>query len=157
MHGQSNLIVFIFVFILKNRSRKYSVVTNCGIPYQALQYADSDYLFHCLLIYSFINSGCYMNQLWPFSKTNLSVLATMQSSNPRILKLGDNPGCPCGGTHVSDISEIISMKVISYVLMFDFVLLCLELRRCIFLCFQVKKKAVQFTDFTVLSHFAVSR
>ncbi|XVF38715.1 hypothetical protein REPUB_Repub20aG0125700 [Reevesia pubescens] len=34
-----------------------------------------------------------------------------QGSNPRILKLGDNPGCPCGGTHVSDISEIISMKV----------------------------------------------
>ncbi|RVX21813.1 hypothetical protein CK203_001544 [Vitis vinifera] len=54
-----------------------------------------------------------------------------KSSNPRILKLGDNPGCPCGGTHVSDISEIISVKV--------------------------KKKAVQFTDFTVLSHFAVSR
>ncbi|XP_059592768.1 uncharacterized protein LOC100244170 isoform X3 [Vitis vinifera] len=58
-----------------------------------------------------------------------------KSSNPRILKLGDNPGCPCGGTHVSDISEIISVKVISYVLMFDFVLLCLELRRCIFLRF----------------------
>ncbi|RVW55909.1 hypothetical protein CK203_115515 [Vitis vinifera] len=35
-----------------------------------------------------------------------------KSSNPRILKLGDNPGCPCGGTHVSDISEIISVKVI---------------------------------------------
>ncbi|OMO72891.1 hypothetical protein CCACVL1_17539 [Corchorus capsularis] len=34
-----------------------------------------------------------------------------QGSNPRIIKLGDNPGCPCGGTHVSDISEIISMKV----------------------------------------------
>lgn len=34
-----------------------------------------------------------------------------QGSNPRILKLGDHPGCPCGGTHVSDISEIISMKV----------------------------------------------
>ncbi|XVE65622.1 hypothetical protein DITRI_Ditri08aG0015000 [Diplodiscus trichospermus] len=32
-------------------------------------------------------------------------------SNPRIIKLGDYPGCPCGGTHVSDISEIISMKV----------------------------------------------
>ncbi|XWS53627.1 hypothetical protein CRYUN_Cryun10bG0017100 [Craigia yunnanensis] len=28
-------------------------------------------------------------------------------SNPRIIKLGDNPGCPCGGTHVLDISEII--------------------------------------------------
>lgn len=34
-----------------------------------------------------------------------------QGSTPRIVKLGDNPGCPCGGTHVSDISEIISMKV----------------------------------------------
>ncbi|XWS39036.1 hypothetical protein CRYUN_Cryun18bG0015700 [Craigia yunnanensis] len=34
-----------------------------------------------------------------------------QGSNPRIIKLGDNPGCPCGGTHVSDISEIASMKV----------------------------------------------
>ncbi|XP_022722458.1 uncharacterized protein LOC111279710 [Durio zibethinus] len=34
-----------------------------------------------------------------------------QGSTPRIIKLGDNPGCPCGGTHVSDISEIISMKV----------------------------------------------
>ncbi|KDO71635.1 hypothetical protein CISIN_1g0250981mg, partial [Citrus sinensis] len=33
-----------------------------------------------------------------------------QGSTPRIVKLGDNPGCPCGGTHVSDISEIISMK-----------------------------------------------
>ncbi|XP_007035574.2 PREDICTED: alanine--tRNA ligase [Theobroma cacao] len=34
-----------------------------------------------------------------------------QGSNPRIIKLGDNPGCPCGGTHVSDISEITSLKV----------------------------------------------
>lgn len=34
-----------------------------------------------------------------------------KSSNPRIVKLGDNPGCPCGGTHVSDISEIMNMKV----------------------------------------------
>ncbi|PKI65109.1 hypothetical protein CRG98_014578 [Punica granatum] len=33
-----------------------------------------------------------------------------QNSTPRILKFGDNPGCPCGGTHVDDISEIISMK-----------------------------------------------
>ncbi|KAB2014906.1 hypothetical protein ES319_D09G260500v1 [Gossypium barbadense] len=32
-------------------------------------------------------------------------------SNPRIIKLGDNPGCPCGGTHVSDVSEILSMKL----------------------------------------------
>ncbi|KAF6142506.1 hypothetical protein GIB67_039470 [Kingdonia uniflora] len=35
----------------------------------------------------------------------------MQSSTPRIVKLGNNPGCPCGGTHVADISEIWSMKV----------------------------------------------
>ncbi|MFQ6661709.1 hypothetical protein Gotur_029772 [Gossypium turneri] len=35
----------------------------------------------------------------------------VQGSNPRIIKLGDNPGCPCGGTHVSDVSEILSMKV----------------------------------------------
>lgn len=112
---------------------------------------------HCLLVSAFIKSGGYLNWLWPFWKTNLSVLATMQSSNPRILKFGNNPGCPCGGTHVSDISEIMSMKVISYVLMFYFLILCLELRHCIFLCFWVKKKSAQFTDFTVLSQFAVSR
>ncbi|XP_010551066.1 PREDICTED: uncharacterized protein LOC104821773 [Tarenaya hassleriana] len=34
-----------------------------------------------------------------------------KGSTPRIIKLGDSPGCPCGGTHVSDISDIISMKV----------------------------------------------
>ncbi|CAH2053539.1 unnamed protein product [Thlaspi arvense] len=34
-----------------------------------------------------------------------------KGSTPRILRLGENPGCPCGGTHVSDISDIISMKV----------------------------------------------
>ncbi|KAK2991986.1 hypothetical protein RJ640_014847 [Escallonia rubra] len=34
-----------------------------------------------------------------------------EGSTPRILKLGDNPGCPCGGTHVSDISEILCLKV----------------------------------------------
>lgn len=34
-----------------------------------------------------------------------------QGSTPRIVKLGENPGCPCGGTHVSDISEILSLKV----------------------------------------------
>ncbi|KAI8566070.1 hypothetical protein RHMOL_Rhmol02G0011000 [Rhododendron molle] len=33
-----------------------------------------------------------------------------KGSSPRIVKLGDHPGCPCGGTHVSDISEIRSMK-----------------------------------------------
>ncbi|KAF2289183.1 hypothetical protein GH714_029272 [Hevea brasiliensis] len=30
-----------------------------------------------------------------------------KGSTPRIVKLGNFPGCPCGGTHVSDISEII--------------------------------------------------
>ncbi|CAN8269233.1 unnamed protein product [Cochlearia groenlandica] len=34
-----------------------------------------------------------------------------KGSTPRILRLGENPGCPCGGTHVSDISDIVSMKV----------------------------------------------
>ncbi|EOA31540.1 hypothetical protein CARUB_v10014731mg [Capsella rubella] len=34
-----------------------------------------------------------------------------KGSTPRIIKLGDNPGCPCGGTHVSDISDIINMKI----------------------------------------------
>ncbi|KAK9139367.1 hypothetical protein Scep_009048 [Stephania cephalantha] len=32
-------------------------------------------------------------------------------SAPRVVKLGDNPGCPCGGTHVADIAEIRSIKV----------------------------------------------
>ncbi|KAL5785231.1 hypothetical protein ACOSQ2_007623 [Xanthoceras sorbifolium] len=34
-----------------------------------------------------------------------------KDSTPRIVKLGNSPGCPCGGTHVSDISKIVSMKV----------------------------------------------
>ncbi|XP_068659623.1 uncharacterized protein [Aristolochia californica] len=34
-----------------------------------------------------------------------------KDSSPRILKFGNYPGCPCGGTHVVDISEIRSMKV----------------------------------------------
>ncbi|XP_073053389.1 uncharacterized protein [Primulina eburnea] len=34
-----------------------------------------------------------------------------KDSTPRIVKLDDNPGCPCGGTHVSDISEISRLKV----------------------------------------------
>ncbi|KDP27789.1 hypothetical protein JCGZ_18869 [Jatropha curcas] len=34
-----------------------------------------------------------------------------EGSSPRILKLGNLPGCPCGGTHVSNISEIMSMKI----------------------------------------------
>ncbi|KAF8394565.1 hypothetical protein HHK36_020777 [Tetracentron sinense] len=34
-----------------------------------------------------------------------------KSSTPRIVKLGSSPGCPCGGTHVADISEIRSLKI----------------------------------------------
>nr|GMD65764.1 alanine--tRNA ligase [Ipomoea batatas]GMD72214.1 alanine--tRNA ligase [Ipomoea batatas] len=35
-----------------------------------------------------------------------------KGSTPRIVKFGENPGCPCGGTHVSDVSEIKSLKVL---------------------------------------------
>ncbi|XP_019437849.1 PREDICTED: uncharacterized protein LOC109343821 [Lupinus angustifolius] len=34
-----------------------------------------------------------------------------KGSTPRIVSIGDNPGCPCGGTHVVDISDIIKIKV----------------------------------------------
>ncbi|KAF8030724.1 hypothetical protein BT93_D0033 [Corymbia citriodora subsp. variegata] len=34
-----------------------------------------------------------------------------KESTPRIVKLGSSPGCPCGGTHVNNLSELISMKV----------------------------------------------
>ncbi|KAF5200325.1 Alanine--trna ligase [Thalictrum thalictroides] len=34
-----------------------------------------------------------------------------KGSTPRIVRFGNNPGCPCGGTHVADISEIQSLKV----------------------------------------------
>ncbi|XP_047336196.1 alanine--tRNA ligase [Impatiens glandulifera] len=34
-----------------------------------------------------------------------------KESTPRIVRIGDYPGCPCGGTHVSDISEIMFLKV----------------------------------------------
>ncbi|KAJ4818118.1 Alanyl-tRNA synthetase [Rhynchospora pubera] len=34
-----------------------------------------------------------------------------RDSTPRILKFGEHDGCPCGGTHVSDISVIGSLKV----------------------------------------------
>ncbi|KAL5227453.1 hypothetical protein ABZP36_015718 [Zizania latifolia] len=34
-----------------------------------------------------------------------------KDSTPRIVKFGDHPGCPCGGTHVADISIINSLKV----------------------------------------------
>lgn len=35
----------------------------------------------------------------------------MQGSTPRIVKVGDFPGCPCGGTHVSNISDLVNIKV----------------------------------------------
>uniref|UniRef100_A0A453DR60 Alanyl-transfer RNA synthetases family profile domain-containing protein n=1 Tax=Aegilops tauschii subsp. strangulata TaxID=200361 RepID=A0A453DR60_AEGTS len=34
-----------------------------------------------------------------------------QDSTPRIVKFGDYPGCPCGGTHVADIADIGNLKV----------------------------------------------
>ncbi|XP_021762561.1 uncharacterized protein LOC110727307 isoform X1 [Chenopodium quinoa] len=34
-----------------------------------------------------------------------------KGSNPRIVQIGEHLGCPCGGTHVTDISEIRSMKI----------------------------------------------
>lgn len=34
-----------------------------------------------------------------------------KDSTPRIVQLGETLGCPCGGTHVGDISEISSLKV----------------------------------------------
>lgn len=34
-----------------------------------------------------------------------------KESSPRIVRYGNYPGCPCGGTHVSDISEIKNLKV----------------------------------------------
>ncbi|XP_073525921.1 alanine--tRNA ligase-like [Phyllobates terribilis] len=34
-----------------------------------------------------------------------------KDSTPRIMKFGDNPGCPCGPTHVNDISDIKSLKI----------------------------------------------
>lgn len=37
-----------------------------------------------------------------------------QDSTPRIVKFGEYDGCPCGGTHVSDISIIGSLKVIRH-------------------------------------------
>lgn len=36
---------------------------------------------------------------------------TIQDSAPRIVKLGDHPGCPCGGTHVADIADIRNLTV----------------------------------------------
>lgn len=34
-----------------------------------------------------------------------------KDTTPRIVTLGDNLGCPCGGTHVADISDIGNIKV----------------------------------------------
>ncbi|KAF7026967.1 hypothetical protein CFC21_039046 [Triticum aestivum] len=34
-----------------------------------------------------------------------------QDSTPRIVKFGNYPGCPCGGTHVADIADIGNLKV----------------------------------------------
>ncbi|KAL6574405.1 hypothetical protein OROHE_001309 [Orobanche hederae] len=46
---------------------------------------------------------------------NITVLGyrgrTNQESSPRIVQVGDSPGCPCGGTHVLDISDITKIKV----------------------------------------------
>ena len=35
----------------------------------------------------------------------------LQDSTPRIVKFGDYPGCPCGGTHVADVADIGHLKV----------------------------------------------
>nr|CAB3472449.1 unnamed protein product [Digitaria exilis] len=37
----------------------------------------------------------------------------LDDSTPRIVKFGEYPGGPCGGTHVADISSINSLKVIT--------------------------------------------
>ncbi|PIN08158.1 Alanine--tRNA ligase [Handroanthus impetiginosus] len=34
-----------------------------------------------------------------------------KDSTPRIVQLGESPGCPCGGTHVGNLNEILSLKV----------------------------------------------
>lgn len=40
------------------------------------------------------------------------MMLVVQDSWPRIVCLGENPGCPCGGTHVADIAEIGDVKVV---------------------------------------------
>jgi hypothetical protein len=30
----------------------------------------------------------------------------LQDSTPRIVKFGEYPGCPCGGTHVADVADV---------------------------------------------------
>lgn len=42
----------------------------------------------------------------------ITMMLVVQDSRPRIVCLGENPGCPCGGTHVADISEIGDVKVV---------------------------------------------
>lgn len=39
------------------------------------------------------------------------IMFLLQDSNPRVVKFGDSPGCPCGGTHVADIADIGNLKV----------------------------------------------
>ncbi|XP_074294681.1 uncharacterized protein LOC141622548 [Silene latifolia] len=34
-----------------------------------------------------------------------------KDSNPRIVQLGENLGCPCGGTHVQDIADVRTIKI----------------------------------------------
>ncbi|CAM0878868.1 unnamed protein product [Alopecurus aequalis] len=36
-----------------------------------------------------------------------------QDSTPRIVKFGEYPGCPCGGTHVANVADIGNLKVTS--------------------------------------------
>jgi Ser-tRNA(Ala) deacylase AlaX len=45
------------------------------------------------------------------------LMFSWQDSTPRIVKFRDNPGGPCGGTHVADISVINSLKVIIIIFM----------------------------------------
>ncbi|KAH9608429.1 hypothetical protein KSS87_013205 [Heliosperma pusillum] len=35
----------------------------------------------------------------------------LKDSRPRIVQLGENLGCPCGGTHVQDIAEVKTIKI----------------------------------------------
>ncbi|XP_002964659.2 uncharacterized protein LOC9654974 [Selaginella moellendorffii] len=34
-----------------------------------------------------------------------------KDSSPRIVRIGDHTGCPCGGTHVDDVSSLTGLKV----------------------------------------------
>jgi len=50
---------------------------------------------------------------WKFDACNICEMVK-QDSTPRIVKFGEYEGCPCGGTHVSDISMVGSLKVIQH-------------------------------------------